>query len=91
MECRQVRERIPDFLDDTLERAVRERFTDHLSSCETCKAEVRSLQAFITRLDTLPLEPPPSGTKSVVMDALVREGKAATSSWGSLAALLNAR
>jgi len=67
VECRQVIEHLQDFVDSSLDRALREQLLEHLSSCDACKAQAKSYQALLERMEKLPLEDAPSGSLDKIM------------------------
>ncbi len=75
MDCRAIEEKLAAFLDDELDRAAREQVMDHLASCAACKAEVRSRQTMMKKLEKMPLEAPSSKAKQSIMAAIKEEGQ----------------
>ena len=57
---------------DALPPDERERFEEHLATCETCRTEVRELQATAAVLGAAGAEQPPAALKGSVMDEIRR-------------------
>ena len=54
MICGEVDERLPDFLEETLDEATRRRVQTHVASCVRCSALVADLDAIRTEASQLP-------------------------------------
>jgi hypothetical protein len=58
MNCQQCRERLHDYLDETIEAAERELLSAHLTACAGCRRELEELRkvaALVGSLDELPV------------------------------------
>lgn len=64
MNCEQVTERLPDYLNGSLEARHIAAVEMHLAGCARCKTEVESLQALWTDLVLLPAEKPSEASRA---------------------------
>ena len=56
MTCEQTKDRLDDYVDETLAEAELHEVELHLASCAACVAEERALRAFLARVAALPPE-----------------------------------
>ena len=58
MECAKVREKLPDYLTDTLDELSKTALQTHWNTCPTCQQEADSLKGIWTKLGSIPTEEP---------------------------------
>src|SRR5215470_6367392 len=58
MQCEEVREQFADYVIDQLQEPTATRFSEHLRSCESCRAEAEELKSLWTTLGRIPAEEP---------------------------------
>ena len=58
-ECEKIQEILSEYIDKRLAVAEEERVEAHLRECQTCRAELESLQATVNLLHRVPLVPVP--------------------------------
>jgi len=50
MECKEIKERLSEYIDDALDREQQHLVEDHLTSCKACREELASLQSLINEI-----------------------------------------
>ena len=73
MECREVRERLSEYQDGSLDAVVARTLDTHFRECGECAAAVRSLAAVRELLRSLPPTPAPPELLARVREAVARE------------------
>ncbi len=58
MECAKVREKLPDYLTDSLDELSKTALQTHWNSCSACQQEADSLKGIWTKLGSIPTEEP---------------------------------
>ncbi len=58
MECEKVREKLPDYLMDSLDELSGTAIRSHWNTCQSCREEAESLEGVWAKLGTLPSEEP---------------------------------
>ena len=58
MECETVREKLPDYLMDSLDELSGTAIRSHWNTCQSCREEAESLEGVWAKLGTLPSEEP---------------------------------
>lgn len=58
MNCKNIKDRFPDFLTGELDVEAKQVVTDHISSCASCREELENLNETWTKLGVLPEEQP---------------------------------
>ena len=76
MECKTIRELIPDYICGALEPEIKERFDTHILSCERCRNEVNEMSGVWSAVERIPLEEPGDGMRKRfdIMLETYREG-----------------
>ncbi|MBI3891284.1 MAG: FecR domain-containing protein [Candidatus Wallbacteria bacterium] len=75
-DCRDISEKLTDFVEGELSGADQARVAAHLGGCDGCKAEVRSLQALFQTIGELPdLSPPAEAAGRVMARIRARSGR----------------
>jgi HEAT repeats/Putative zinc-finger len=64
MQCEEVREQFADYVIDQLKEPTATRVTDHLRSCENCRAEAEELKSLWTTLGLIPTQEPSPEVRS---------------------------
>jgi hypothetical protein len=59
MDCEEIRERLPAYVDDLLDTENKAVVEEHLSSCKACQEELVSLKALVRELGSLESVEPP--------------------------------
>ena len=67
LNCREVSERVSDFLDATLPLSVRLQMRLHLLMCRMCREYVRQMALVVSTLRRLPRDEPPAELKAELL------------------------
>jgi len=92
MECREVEERLPRFVDGTLDAGMAESVTAHLAHCRVCAALCTAHRLVAAGLSSAQRVPAPPGFEARLFAAIAREEKARllATAWRQQAALVAA-
>jgi hypothetical protein len=67
MNCEQLKERLSDYIDNSLDDTTLESVRTHLQSCEQCRRQADLLRQTVASVEKLPsIEPPDDFTRSVM-------------------------
>ena len=58
MNCKEMQNLIPDFLDGIIGKETGKQCEDHMAKCEACRKEVETMSALWTKMAQVPLEEP---------------------------------
>jgi hypothetical protein len=72
MDCKQCRERLHDFLDETLEAAERAQVSAHAADCDACRRELEELRKAAALVGSLDELPEPAGFLQAVRERIAR-------------------
>jgi len=83
MNCQTCRERMPEFADKRLDKALASDMGAHIASCPGCSAEFESIRATLGVLDALEPAPPSHRMRARLMGDIESEklGQQAAQSW----------
>jgi anti-sigma factor RsiW len=70
MTCREMVALLSDYVDGGVGRALRRTVEDHGGECPPCRAFVRTLQATVRAVRSLPREPLPARRRAALVAAL---------------------
>jgi RNA polymerase sigma-70 factor (ECF subfamily) len=73
MTCREMLERLSEYLDQELGEELRTAFRAHLAGCEPCEAFCRSLRRTVELCRQLPSDPIPEAVHRDLVAFLARE------------------
>jgi anti-sigma factor RsiW len=76
MKCSQIRDLLPDYTVELLDARVSARVDAHLAGCETCRGELRALEATTELVETFGTRTPPPGLFNGVRNRIEAGGRA---------------
>ena len=68
-----VRNRLSDYLDNSLAQSERHRVDGHLAACRSCSAHLATLRATVRVAETLPRPKAPMHTRARILEAVRHE------------------
>ena len=74
MRCRKVLELLPRFIEDDFSDDESREVSEHLSTCEGCRAEWQAMRNLVNRLEETPVVGVPASFKEAVMRLLPPKG-----------------
>lgn len=63
MNCDEVKINLPEYIDQKLDRATREKVEKHLESCLVCKTQLKEMSSFLAFMSSVPNPETPAGMK----------------------------
>lgn len=84
-ECKEIAERLLDWVEGETSGAEQARIAQHLEGCRACSGEAKALQALIRGIGELPQLAAPAGLEARVMARVRKAGDAAGTARRSLA------
>ncbi len=67
MNCKDIQDRLSDFLDGELGSAQSDAFGTHIAECSDCRETLSRAQTIAVAMPRLPIEPPPNGFEERVL------------------------
>ena len=74
MNCTQCRKRLQDYLDETLEAAMRAELSAHIAACDPCRGELEALRKVAALVGSLDEMPAPAAFLQGVRERIDRPG-----------------
>jgi anti-sigma factor RsiW len=74
MRCRKVLELLPRFIEDDFSDDESREVSEHLATCEGCRAEWHAMRKLVDRLEETPVVGVPTSFKEAVMRLLPPKG-----------------
>jgi anti-sigma factor RsiW len=74
MRCRKVLELLPRFIEDDFSDDESLEMSEHLATCEGCRAEWQAMRNLVDRLEETPVVGVPTSFKEAVMRLLPPKG-----------------